>query len=58
VDDVASSNHAMISKMMISATSSQLQKPAEILRDKVAKTFGIGLETAERTLKVTTQLAL
>jgi hypothetical protein len=48
----------MISKVIISATSSQLQKPAEILRDKIAKTFGIGLETAERTLKVTTQLAL
>jgi hypothetical protein len=39
------------------ATSKHLRESDE-LRNKVLKTFGIGLETASRTLKATTQLAL
>jgi hypothetical protein len=42
----------------IHATYSQKRKPNEALRDKVSQTFGIGLETADRTIQATTQLAI
>jgi hypothetical protein len=42
----------------IDALSSRSRGHSEALRNKIAMTFGIRLETAERTLHATTQLAL
>jgi len=43
---------------MVGSITSHPRSPSEELRNKVAKTFGIGLKTAERTIWCTTQLAL
>jgi len=42
----------------VNAATSKHRRESDELRNKVSKTFGIGLETASRTLKATTQLAL
>jgi hypothetical protein len=49
---------AVAAKVTISATYSQQKKPSETIRDKITRIFGVGLETADRTLRATTQLAL
>jgi hypothetical protein len=48
----------MTRMIKINAVQSGLRKPNEELRDKVARTFRIGLDTADKTLAATTQLAL
>jgi hypothetical protein len=45
-------------KVLVGSVSSKSRLPTEILRNKVAKTLGVGLETAARTIRSTTQLAL
>jgi hypothetical protein len=42
----------------VSAFTNTKPKTSKVLRNKVAKTFGIGLETTSRTLKATTKLAI
>jgi len=47
----------MTSKVKVASISS-LPRTTDSLWHKVSRTFGVGLETAERTIKATTQLAL
>jgi hypothetical protein len=49
---------AMIKSIKVHSTHTQNQRPAEALRNRVSQTFGIGLETADRTIQATTQLAI
>jgi hypothetical protein len=48
----------MTKTIKINAVESGLRKPNEELRNKLARTFHIGLDTADKTLAATTQLAL
>jgi hypothetical protein len=48
----------MMRKENIFAVDSNNRVPSEELENKVSRTFKIGLETAKRTLRATTQLAL
>jgi hypothetical protein len=48
----------MTKMIKINAVESGLRKPNEELRNKLARTFHIGLDTADKTLAATTQLAL
>jgi hypothetical protein len=45
-------------KVLVGSMSSKSRLPTETLCNKIAKTFGVGLETAARTIQSTTQLAL
>jgi hypothetical protein len=58
-DDLAGDLYKnIIRNVHVSATNSTPRNHSDTLRDKVSRTFGVGLETAERTLMATTQLAL
>jgi hypothetical protein len=48
----------VVKTVMVSSGTTKPTLPSEELHNKVAKTFQIGLEMAERTIKSTTQLAL
>jgi hypothetical protein len=50
--------NSMVRSGKINAVDSGNHKSSDELRNKIARTFGIGLETADKTLKATTQLAL
>jgi hypothetical protein len=54
---VVSFDQAVSRKVMVASTTST-PRSTESLKNKIASTFGIGLETAQRTLQATTQLAL
>jgi hypothetical protein len=50
--------HAACNKVRKSSVSTTVQRSTQSRRDKVSQTFGAGLDTAEQTIKATTQLAL
>jgi hypothetical protein len=54
---IVSFDQAISRKVLVASTTST-PRSTESLRNKIASTFGIGLETAQRTLQATTQLAL
>jgi hypothetical protein len=48
----------LASAVKVSATKSSPQRHSESLRDEISQIFGVGLDTATRTLNATTQLAI
>jgi hypothetical protein len=48
----------IVASRRVNATITKSRQPSEDLCNKVARTFGIGLDSANRTLRATTQLAL
>jgi hypothetical protein len=57
-EDKCNFQQATIAAVKINASYSQHRKHVDALRDKISSTFGVGLDTATRTLQATTQLAL
>jgi len=58
IDEDADLDTRIIHSSSISVANSNNRRVSDELRNKISRTFGIGLETASRTLKATTQLAL
>ena len=56
IDLVMSFSQAINNRVMASASTTS--RSSDSLRNRVASTFGIVLETAQRTLKATTQVVL
>jgi hypothetical protein len=56
IDLIVEFGHSLHSRVM--ASTSSTPRSSESLRNKIASTFSIGLETAQRALRATTQLAL